>query len=87
MSANNITHKIKFEIKQINKLLQDYKKLIEDAERNKPDINDIAALAAILHSFYNGVENIFSLIAKNIDEDYDLSGDRWHKDLLNQMVK
>ncbi len=43
MSANNITHKIKFEIKQINKLLQDYKKLIEDAKKNKPDINDIAA--------------------------------------------
>ncbi|SDM49659.1 hypothetical protein SAMN04488692_1445 [Halarsenatibacter silvermanii] len=30
MSANNLTRKIEFEIKQIDKLLHNYEKLIED---------------------------------------------------------
>ncbi|MHA1294033.1 MAG: hypothetical protein ACTSQJ_15380 [Promethearchaeota archaeon] len=39
-----------------------------------------------LHSFYNGPENIFKLIAKKLDEKIQ-TGERWHIELLNQMAK
>jgi len=39
-----------------------------------------------LHSFYNGLENIFKLIAKKIDEQNPTS-ERWHIELLDQMAK
>jgi hypothetical protein len=39
-----------------------------------------------LHSFYNGLENIFKLIAKKLDEEMP-TGERWHIELLDQMTK
>ncbi len=45
----------------------------------------MTALAGVLHSFYNGVENIFLSIMKNLDQE-DLSGAGWHKELLEKMT-
>lgn len=44
------------------------------------------SVALNLHSFYNGVERIFDAIARQLDPVFP-SGDRWHRDLLKQMVK
>lgn len=38
----------------------------------------------MLHSFYSGVENIFKLVAREIDENIP-QGSAWHSDLLLQM--
>jgi hypothetical protein len=43
-------------------------------------------LASVIHSFYNGVENIFQTIAKKVDRDLPDTG-QWHRDLLKQMSK
>jgi hypothetical protein len=40
----------------------------------------------VLHSFYNGLENIFLSIAKGIDQKVP-TGAQWHRDLLNQMAE
>ena len=40
----------------------------------------------LLHSFYNGLENIFSRIARKIDENMP-QGDEWHKELLELMAR
>ncbi|WP_459930611.1 ribonuclease toxin HepT-like protein [Desulfosporosinus burensis] len=42
-------------------------------------------LGSILHSFYNGIENIFKIIGKNIDGKFP-SGNHWHSELIKQMA-
>lgn len=43
-------------------------------------------MALNLYSFYNGVERIFEAIARQLDPVFP-SGNRWHRDLLEQMAK
>ena len=42
-------------------------------------------LGSILHSFCNGVENIFEIIAKNVDKEVPI-GNKSHQELLHQMA-
>jgi len=58
-----------------------------DSTRNRePDSVEIAALATVLYSFYDGVEKIFLSIAKYVD-DFVPVENKWHKALLIQMTK
>ena len=84
MSNKKVIKKIEFELNQIDNLLSEYRDLINKCEDEKPDLIELTALASVLHSFYNGVENVFLLIAKNIDNDSP-EGANWHKKLLIQM--
>lgn len=52
----------------------------------RPDIVEITALVSVLHSFYNGLENIFLTVAKRIDKDVP-TGTQWHRDLLYSMIQ
>jgi hypothetical protein len=40
----------------------------------------------VLHSFYNGVENIFQRIASRLDQNFP-SSEFWHQELLDQMKR
>ena len=42
-------------------------------------------LGSVLHSFYNGLENIFEIIAKNVDKEVP-TGNKSHQELLRQMA-
>jgi hypothetical protein len=86
MSNDKVIKQIKFEIDQIDKLLESYHKLFRMSEITEPDLIEITALASVIHSFYNGVENIFQTIAKKVDRDVPDTG-QWHRDLLKQMSK
>ncbi|MEI6502250.1 MAG: hypothetical protein WCP21_14635 [Armatimonadota bacterium] len=50
-----------------------------------PDEIELAALAAMLHSFDNGVENLLKRIAVETGEGLPV-GDVWHRRLLDQMA-
>jgi hypothetical protein len=76
--------KIQFEVEQIDKLIETYSELLEKCRQNEPDKVEIAALGSVLHSFYNGIENIFFVIAKELDTTLP-QGFSWHKDLLIQI--
>lgn len=78
-----ITH-VSFEIDQIDQLLVVYADLWERVQQRTPDLVEVAATAAVLHSFYTGLENIFLSIAKELDHQVP-SGLQWHRDLLVQM--
>lgn len=43
------------------------------------------AVASGIHNIFNGVEDIFKSVAKDIDGSVPAGGD-WHQDLLDQMV-
>lgn len=76
--------KIQLEIEQIDKLIETYSDLLQKCVQSEPDKIEIAALGSVLHSFYNGLENIFSVIAKEVDETLP-QGFNWHKELLIQI--
>jgi hypothetical protein len=48
----------------------------------EPDYIEKSGAALILHSFYNGIENIISLIIKSIDSKLP-NDSKWHKELLS----
>lgn len=46
---------------------------------------DITILGSVLHSLYNGLKNIFEIIAKNVDGSVP-SGNKSHQELLHQIA-
>ena len=79
-----IKQKIDFEILQIDTLLSKAEVLAQKCALQTPDFIELSAVGATLHSYYNGLENIFVLIGKNIDN-ASFSTSRWHKELLDSM--
>lgn len=84
MSIEKTISQIRFEMGQIDKLNESFEILLKKCKISEPDIIETAAAASWLHSFYNGVENIFLSIAKHVDKTVP-QGQQWHRDLLKQM--
>lgn len=59
--------------------------VFQKAQSSIPDLFDMTVLGSVLHSFYNGLENIFTIIAKNIDRNVPI-GNKSHQELLQQMT-
>lgn len=82
----NYLEKIKFEITQIDELIDNADFLLKAVKNKDPDFIECSAIALTLQSFYNGLENIFLTIAKSkkiiIKND-----NKWHKELLNYIFK
>lgn len=74
------------ESEKIENLFKSFASLIKEVKSKNPTFIELNALAMFLHSFYNGLENIFKLIAKKLDEKIP-TGERWHIELLDQMTK
>jgi hypothetical protein len=73
--------KIEHEISRIDKSLADVKPLLDLCKIRDPDIIEITAAAQVLHSFYNGVESVITLLFRYFNEK--LPNDfRWHKTLF-----
>jgi len=84
MQVEKCLEEIDSEIGLIDKLFESHQLLFEKIKISEPDTVELSATAAVLHSFYNGLENIFCRIAKRIDENLPNSS-YWHQELLNQM--
>jgi len=56
---------------------------MESALAGEPGHVQRAALASVLHTFYTGVESVLLTVAKRVDHRVP-SGERWHRDLLDQ---
>lgn len=74
------------EIAQIDRLFSVYGNLLERVLRRTPDLVELAAVGAVLHCFYNGLENIFGAVAVQLDKNVP-DGAEWHHDLLAQMTR
>ena len=77
--------KIKYEISQIDELLDKTQVLVSLCRSREPDFVEITAIGGILHSFYNGLENIFVLIGKTVGFDFKTSS-QWHRNLVDCML-
>ena len=72
------------EREQLHLLLTTHGGLLGRCRSQEPTVDELAALAAILHAFYNGVENLFKRIAVALDGGSPRS-QVWHSTLLDSM--
>jgi len=80
---NNINAKVTYEISQIDKLISEAEPLLSLCKLKEPDFIEISAAAMVLHSFYNGVENILILMIKYYEGKLPNSN-KWHMELLEK---
>ncbi len=70
------------ELEEVVRVIQDH----WQSSKTSPDTAAfINSVALNLHSFYSGLERIFEFIATDVDG-VRLGGDRWHAELLRQMM-
>src|SRR5580692_5316865 len=72
------------EREQLRRLLSRIQPLLSTCKDTPPTEIELSALAATLHSFYTGVENIFKRVTVELDDD-PVRGDSWHRELLLRM--
>jgi hypothetical protein len=84
-ASDKLTKQVRVELDQLSHLVQEYLPLIPTAENKPPSKVEISALAAFLHSFYTGIENIFGRIYIELNG-RKASGESWHKELLCSMT-
>ena len=80
-----VIEQINFKINDIDKLFKEYELIFEKIKVQEPDLFDMTIIGSVLHSFYNGIENIFEIIAKNINKSIP-TGNKSHQELLHQMA-
>lgn len=54
-----------------------------DKVREEQDVY-LDSIALNLHGFYSGIERLFELVARHLDQDFPV-GETWHRDLLKRM--
>ena len=72
------------ELELLRRLLTEHTSLFEPPRSEPPSRMQILALAAVIHSFYTGVENVFKRSAQAFDGGVPQSA-MWHVALLNSM--
>jgi len=79
--------RIETEVQNIERTVQRAQEAWEGANRfpNQQDFY-LDSIALNLHSFYNGLERIFEVIARQLDPVFPAS-ERWHRALLKQMTQ
>jgi len=82
----DLKDQIAVEDAQLQQLLDVHRPLLEKCRSEAPNLIELSALAAFLHSFYTGVENLFRRVAVEIDGGI-WQGDQWHRRLLQQMTE
>jgi len=72
------------EREQLQRLLSGIHGLLAKCRTTAPTEIELSALAALLHSFYTGEENIYKRVAVELDDE-PVCGDSWHRELLLRM--
>src|SRR3972149_978650 len=81
---DKLQKQIRVEFSQLKQLLEIHRSLVEKCKTTKPDPIERSALAAMLHAFYTGVENILKRTALEINGRLP-EGEFWHRKLLEEM--
>jgi hypothetical protein len=82
---DRLQKQVAVELEQLNYLLQTHRPLLSKCESIKPDSIELSALAAMLHAFYTGIENILRRVTVELDGEPP-KGEFWHRQLLDKMA-
>ena len=82
--SRKLRRQIELEFTQLRRLMERHPHLLEKGPADAPTPVEIDALAALLHSFYTGIENMFKRIGIAIDG-APPKGELWHAQLLDSM--
>jgi len=85
-ASDKLIKQIRVELEQLSLLVRENQPLISNAGKNPPSKVEISALAAFLHSFYTGIENIFGRMYAEM-HGKKAAGDAWHRNLLQAMAE
>ncbi len=77
---DKLRKQVAVELELLRHLLETHRTLLVRSSDSVPSPIELSALAAMLHSFYNGVENILKRVATEIDGGVP-AGEFWHRDL------
>jgi len=83
---DKLRKQITVELEQLDHLFEVHRPLLHKCLESSASEIELSALAAFLHSFYTGVENIFKRVAIEIDG-VPPRGESWHRDLLDAMTQ
>lgn len=83
---DDLRQKWTVEQQQLHRVLEHVRPLLDQCASNPPNDHELAALAAMLHSFYNGIENIFKRVAMECYGSLP-QGQAWHRELLDLMAQ
>jgi hypothetical protein len=83
---DKLCKQIDVERHQLHRLLETHRPVLEKCAVSPPSEIELSGLAALLGSFYNGVENILKRTAAELGDPLP-SGEAWHKELLDEMAE
>jgi hypothetical protein len=81
---DRLRKQVAVECEQLNYLVEVHRPLLVKCATTAPNNIELSALAAMLHSFYTGIENIFKRVAVELDG-APPRGEYWHRELLDAM--
>lgn len=81
---DKLRKQVAVEFEQLDKLIIVHRPLLDKCEKAAPTDIELSALAAMMHSFYTGIENILKRVAVELDG-YLPTGRSWHRELLDSM--
>ncbi len=84
--SNRLRKQVEAEHEQLRRLLATHEPLVRKCADSEPDAIELSALAAMLHSFYTGIENIFRRVQLELGEELP-QGPGWHRQLLHAMTR
>ena len=82
----SLREQVTLERGQLHRLFRVYRSLLEKCAVSPPNDIELSALAGMLHSFYNGIENIFKRTVLELGDPMP-GGESWHKGLLDGMTQ
>jgi hypothetical protein len=84
--SDKLRKQIAVELQQLHHLLAVHQPLLIKCASAAPHAIEISALAALLHSFYTGIENLFKRITLESGQVLP-AGEAWHRELLDAMTQ
>ena len=82
----NVQKQVAIDRANIDQLFASYAFVLDGLSEEDPGFIETSALSTMLHSFYNGIENIFKRVALEIDGNIP-SGAASHSALLSSMTQ
>ena len=83
--SRDLDTEIAIELERLRHLIAVHEPLLDQCANSVPSAIELSALAALLHSFYTGIENLFKRIVISIDKSLP-QGDAWHRQLLETIA-